>query len=65
MVITSKCKGTPQAFHFPQVFRNVVSPMIPLESALHSFFLKATAFVMPLGDEAVKCTVRSAPRCIP
>ena len=65
MVITSKGKGTLQAFHFPQLFGNVVSPMIPLEPSLHSSFLKAAAFVMPLGGEAVKRTVRSAPRYIP
>lgn len=40
MVITSKDKGTPQAFHFPQLFRNV----LPLEPSLHSFLLKAAAF---------------------
>lgn len=65
MVITSKGKGTPQAFHFPQLFGNVVSPVIPLEPSLHSSILKAAAFVMSLGGEAVKCTVRPAPRCIP
>lgn len=64
MVITSKGKGIPQAFHFPQLFGNVVSPMIPLEPSLHSSFLKAAAFVMPLNGEAVKCAIRSAPRYV-
>lgn len=72
MMITSKDKGIPQAFCFPRLLENVVSCMISLEPcmislepSLHSSFLKAAAFVMPLGGEAVIHPVGSAPRCIP
>lgn len=62
---TSKGEGIPQAFCFPQLFGSVVSYMISLEPSLHSSFLKAAAFVLPLGGEAVTHTVGSAPRYIP
>lgn len=65
MMITSKGEGIPQAFCFPRLLGNVVSCMISLEPSLRSSFLKAAAFVMPLGGEAVIYTVGSAPRYIP
>lgn len=64
MMTTSKGKGIPQAFCFPQLLGNVVSCVMSLEPSLHSSFLKA-AFVTPLGGQAVTHTVGSAPRYIP
>lgn len=54
-----------QAFCFPQLLGNVVSCMISLEPSLHSSFLKAAAFMIPLGGEEVTHIIGSAPRYIP